>query len=307
MFGELIEGGFGIIGGQLSAAQNRQAMRMSADLQREFAQNGIQWRVEDAKRAGIHPLAALGMMPASATPMVIGDVTGESFQRAGQNIGRAIDAGSSRDDRDMAELNKRLILSQIEESDARRLAIMSDIGLKHQAAGQGASIGVMPESALGTVIEGQAPVVPGVGVVDVKPSPVLTSTTGDTSIQAGFSPNLEKVMVHPKLPMLMPAARGQESTWEIWAELPAYEKWGIIMRNVGHYGRGWLKDFFRVQYLGEEPEKNWSGVKGAYPEGKTDTLIVPGVMDDIRRQIEKFKDIPRRYKKATEKDKPGGR
>lgn len=38
-------------------------------LQREFAQNGIRWRVDDAKAAGLHPLAALGASSASYSPV----------------------------------------------------------------------------------------------------------------------------------------------------------------------------------------------------------------------------------------------
>lgn len=52
---------------------NRQInLKINADnlaLQREFAQNGVSWRVEDAKRAGLHPLAALGGTGASFSPM----------------------------------------------------------------------------------------------------------------------------------------------------------------------------------------------------------------------------------------------
>lgn len=44
------------------AAQNRQ-------LQREFAQNSIQWKVNDAKQAGLHPLAAIGAQGTSYTPV----------------------------------------------------------------------------------------------------------------------------------------------------------------------------------------------------------------------------------------------
>ena len=39
--------------------QNTIALHQMAN-QREFAKHGIQWRVDDAKAAGIHPLAALG-------------------------------------------------------------------------------------------------------------------------------------------------------------------------------------------------------------------------------------------------------
>lgn len=65
-------------------------------LQREFAQSGIQWRVEDAKKAGIHPIYALGSAGASFSPVsanfasppsVAGDMAA-----AGQDLGRAINS-----------------------------------------------------------------------------------------------------------------------------------------------------------------------------------------------------------------------
>lgn len=58
----------------LAAAQAaNQAQRDIANqniaLQREFAQMGIRWRVDDARAAGIHPLAALGASGASFNPI----------------------------------------------------------------------------------------------------------------------------------------------------------------------------------------------------------------------------------------------
>lgn len=76
-------------------------------LQREFAQNGLAWRVQDARNAGLHPLAAIGAQGASAAPISVGgggqynvdfgrsprDDTGQILGRGlsdmGQNIGRA--------------------------------------------------------------------------------------------------------------------------------------------------------------------------------------------------------------------------
>lgn len=49
------------------AAQER-INNQNIALQREFAQNSIQWRVNDAKLAGLHPLAALGASGTSYTP-----------------------------------------------------------------------------------------------------------------------------------------------------------------------------------------------------------------------------------------------
>lgn len=43
-------------------------MREQLGYQKEFAQKGIRWKTEDAKQAGLHPLAALGTMGASYSP-----------------------------------------------------------------------------------------------------------------------------------------------------------------------------------------------------------------------------------------------
>lgn len=59
--------------------------------QKEFAQSGIQWRVEDAKKAGIHPLYALGAQTHSFSPTTVGT----DFASVGANLGGAIDATRS--------------------------------------------------------------------------------------------------------------------------------------------------------------------------------------------------------------------
>ena len=54
-------------------AENDREWQRNYDMQKEFAQMGIQWRVADAKAAGLHPLAALGAAPAHASPMRVGN------------------------------------------------------------------------------------------------------------------------------------------------------------------------------------------------------------------------------------------
>lgn len=77
--------------------------RQNADLQREFAQNGIRWRVEDAGRAGLHPLYALGGSGAGASPSYqMADQT--SMAGMGQDLSRAIHATRTADERAMASL-----------------------------------------------------------------------------------------------------------------------------------------------------------------------------------------------------------
>lgn len=75
---------------------------INADLQREFAQNGIQWRVADAKKAGIHPVYAMGGGGVSASPVAVGsqDSSISDFgSMMGQDLSRAEAAAQSAEDR----------------------------------------------------------------------------------------------------------------------------------------------------------------------------------------------------------------
>lgn len=101
---DAIIGGIGrTVGSFIDRATTRDTNNMTKDIaqqnmamQREFAQSGIQWRVEDAKKAGIHPIYALGSAGASFSPVsaafssppsVAGDMAA-----TGQDIGRAINS-----------------------------------------------------------------------------------------------------------------------------------------------------------------------------------------------------------------------
>ena len=86
-----------IIGSNNSSASAEAINQANYEHQKEFAQNGIRWKVADAKAAGLHPLAALGAQTSSYTPSaVVGDSPDFSFLRdIGQDVGRAIDAKST--------------------------------------------------------------------------------------------------------------------------------------------------------------------------------------------------------------------
>lgn len=78
-----------IIGGVADFITGRKDREEDIKLQREFAQNGISWKVEDAKRAGIHPLYALGANT-TAYQAAVGGSSG-SFSQMGQDFSSAID------------------------------------------------------------------------------------------------------------------------------------------------------------------------------------------------------------------------
>lgn len=81
-------------------------------LQREFAQYGVRWRVADARAAGLHPLAALGIQTNAATPAgqmgqaSSGSAKGDAIRAAGAALAESL----ARADRDKAEV--RLLNAQ---------------------------------------------------------------------------------------------------------------------------------------------------------------------------------------------------
>lgn len=103
MLGPILSAGASLLGGFLqrdaqqdaNAANAAQAARNEA-LQREFAQNSIQWRVADAAKAGVHPLYALGASPTSFAPVSVGATAesglGTGLQSMGQDISRSVAA-----------------------------------------------------------------------------------------------------------------------------------------------------------------------------------------------------------------------
>lgn len=73
-------------------------------------QNQVGWRVADSIRAGLHPLAALGMSPASGsagTAQVFGPST--DFAALGQDLGRAIESTADPKDQIAARATQLLM------------------------------------------------------------------------------------------------------------------------------------------------------------------------------------------------------
>lgn len=110
MIGELISAGAGLLGGFLNRGQNDKnnaaaaahAARQEA-LQKEFAQNSIQWKVADAEKAGIHPIYALGGSGSTYSPSTFvgsSDTSvGSAVASSGQDISRALQATRTGDER----------------------------------------------------------------------------------------------------------------------------------------------------------------------------------------------------------------
>lgn len=117
--GSLAGGALSALGGAYAANRSAQVASnvnlLNYKQAKEFAQNQIQWRVADAKKAGLHPLAALGVSPISGPPSAVGGDTsglGQGLSEMGQNLSRTIDAFQSRRERDR-EMAKQEALNML--------------------------------------------------------------------------------------------------------------------------------------------------------------------------------------------------
>lgn len=95
IIGAAIGAGGALLGGKISNKNNarlqNEMWNRNYQAQKEFAQNSIQWRVQDAKKAGIHPLYAMGNTP-GYTPQDSGysDAVGGAVSRASNRIADAM-------------------------------------------------------------------------------------------------------------------------------------------------------------------------------------------------------------------------
>lgn len=155
----LISAGASIIGGLLGQKSAKDAQKSNEDinaqniaLQKEFAQNSIQWKTEDAKKAGVHPLYALGAPTYSYNPSSVGAVAdnslGAGLANAGQDISRAMLASSDQDTRNVA------FESRVNALQLTRMGLENDL-LAAQIAKERSQIGPAMPSLTGPTVFGQ--------------------------------------------------------------------------------------------------------------------------------------------------------
>lgn len=152
MLGNLISGAMSLFGGYQAQKSQEKMAEQNIQLQKQFAQEGIQWKVADAKAAGIHPLYALGAQTHSFAPVSVGDSLSSAWANAGQDIGRAINATSNGSQRldaigraaqglalEKAGLENELLRSQIRRNNSAGTPPPSPAGAQWAITGQGAT------------------------------------------------------------------------------------------------------------------------------------------------------------------------
>lgn len=175
--GAIISAGSSLIGGILGDKKDDKRAARQEQLQKDFAQQGIRWRVADAKAAGIHPLFAMGaQVPTYSPTNFVGSNLAASVGAAGQDIGRAIDATRSGPARIEARLGALTV---------RRAELENDL-----LASQIARLNQTPNPSFPV---GGTRALPGQGnspLVDVVPQEVTATPPGRPQVEPGQVPDV---------------------------------------------------------------------------------------------------------------------
>lgn len=282
--GTLIGGAFGMpmvgaaVGGLLDSQRDKNASDRAgganADLQREFAQHGIRWRVADARAAGLHPLAALGATGASASPAF------QAFSsRDGQDISGAMERTLARSEQLSFEAERAAERRRAEEAAARaeareekRLASQllndevqrqywaSETARRAQARAPGA-----PESTSSVVP------VPASGAVKVVPSEITSREKDRPHRVAGVEPAFLRVEVAPGVFVDVPNPKLNLDSELVHAAIAAAMYGNKWRYEYGNWTRSDAREAFRRSEL-ESQKSGWNRWSDAWRPPRRGTM-----------------------------------
>lgn len=257
--GDMIGGALQLAGGLFGSSEAEDAIdeqhwqfQENQKQQREFAQHGVQWRVEDAKAAGLHPLFALGANPASFSPVpggvsFAGSPFGEALGRMGQDISRASLATATPEQRELQRLNIELVKAQIYRTEAEGLAAEA------RAYGQVGQIGpgmppqdpnvyAIPGQVNAGVTLGEARSPGAANIVEVKPSEAESYAQGRPDLAAARNP-LAATFRGPNGDILLPSKAATEAIESVSESLLQQYMWlRMNLKNNPNFMRenAWL-------------------------------------------------------------------
>lgn len=235
-------GSFGV--NQMFQTREEQFAREQIALQREFAQHGVRWRVEDAVAAGLHPLFALGanvpqFSPVSmAFPQVVGSRRGESggFGDAARAVASFAESYYRQEAlAAAAESERRLRSSQADYYDA--LAAKERQSLNAQPP---VPDSVVRQGNIGLTGRGD----PMFNTVEIKAAPTFSRAEEVPQSMAGSKPMWQPWQLRAN-GLMMDVPWSDEGPMESLREMPVWFMPEFVKHNMERYGGNWLVDFLR--------------------------------------------------------------
>jgi len=214
-----------LLGAKITGDSNERAAKKNIAMQKQFAQQGIRWKVEDAKKAGIHPLAALGANTISYKPTHVGQNYGDlGMGRIGQDISRSINSQKTKEERDHA-----IQMRWLDEQKSRKeLGIMGleEARLQRDLLNSPS----MPAAGSAGIIPGQT------GVNQIPAEQVLSGSLG---VEKSVRP-FHKMVIDQKGRISFTVGKAMEEALE--NDFPSWIKYigNSVHDNIRHTFRSWM-------------------------------------------------------------------
>jgi len=134
-FGSAIGSMFGG-GGSSSKRWTNHWNTVAMNMENDRLHNSVAYRVADAKRAGIHPLAAMGMSPSSggSPGFNVSVGGGRDFGAAMKEMGAGLSRAAGATQTNLERLQERLLLSQVEGQEIDNAYKASEISRLQRSA-----------------------------------------------------------------------------------------------------------------------------------------------------------------------------
>lgn len=241
----------------------------------------IQRRVADAKKAGLHPLYALGASSSpSSQPIVLNDSIGPAMQQAGQSLSSVMSRMQSVEDKTTQDLTDGLIKAQTAQATAQAMLTDSE-RIRNMQAGQ---TGIGLQKVAPNLPNGQVPNTPGfIGpiqdVIDVKGSPVISGSSQAPGFVSGTNDYYQEWRIRPGF--YLPLPRSEDEGPEETVQNMSPGAWhGMLGQGQEMYGGNWAQEMSDWRYKGIKPKGHYLSVHEQGPRRKS---VYPGEFRGVAR------------------------
>lgn len=261
--GAIIGGASNVIGGLVDARTARSVAQKEQDtireqtaantaLQKEFAQHGVAWKVQDAIEAGVHPLFALGASTSQFAPSPVIPMDG-GRGGAGRAMGQAIRQVGATAEQYFAQQN----LLKMQEATVEKDQAIADYYRSEAARNRQIPATKFPDAVVHSSYEGGMPTADSPtfhDVTKVQASPTYSRSSSDPQVAAGSAPFWRAFQLR-KEGLMIDLPYSEEGPSESLQDLPLWMYPEVVRHNMTRYGANWLIDFLKA--YPDSPMANW--------------------------------------------------
>lgn len=202
---------------------NNAAQQLSMQIAHDSFFKPIQVRVNDARKAGLHPMYAMGASVSPSVPIIQGsrESSGPDLSAMGQTISQFVKPQMTAEEREVHNLNLEAQRASINRDNAQASYWASEAA-RNRSPGSGS-----------TAPQPTAKGPPAPGLISGQPDQVVSRSPSDSSATAGKKPMWEAFEYSPGKFIDLPYSGGQPG--DMLSEMGPMDlgTWATVARNLG--------------------------------------------------------------------------